>query len=138
MSAYRKSVTKHCPIRAAAHILLLLTLLWAFLGTVDGPTVNLSSNAGGIVYSKGSSFHKLEHGAQPGLALIGVFQEEPPVMKYQARAPSSWIVASTWPPRSPSIGLLGVGDPHAVMPESAAMRRTRSMCGRSETKTALL
>ena len=80
MSAYRKSVTKHCPIRAAAHILLLLTLLWAFLGTVDGPTVNLSSNAGGIVYSKGSSFDKLEHGAQPGLALIGVFQEEPPVI----------------------------------------------------------
>ena len=45
-------------------------------------------------------------------------------------------MASTRPAGSLSIGLVAVGEPQASMPSSAAIRSTRSMCGRSETKTA--
>src|SRR4051794_32118839 len=59
-----------------------------------------------------------------------------PARKYRASAPSSWTVASIRRVASCSSGLVGVGEPQAWIPSSWAIRSTRSMCGRSETKTA--
>ena len=65
------------PGRTIASVILLLTFLWAFLGTIDGPAVNFGINAGSLVY-KTAKVPDREPGAEPRLYWIGVFPEEPP------------------------------------------------------------
>ena len=60
-----------------------------------------------------------------------------PTRKYKASAPSSWTVARSRSAALASLGLVRVGEPYASMPWSSAIRRTRSMWVRSDTKTAL-
>ena len=53
-----------------------LTFLWAFLGTIDGPTVNFGIASGKAVYKIPETVDS-EHGIQPGPLCIGVFPDEP-------------------------------------------------------------
>ena len=59
--------------------LLSLVFLWAFLGTIDGPTVNLGIAAGSVVCK---TPHVLDSKpcAQPGPLWFGAFPEEPPTV----------------------------------------------------------
>ena len=78
MLAYATNDKKQRPLsRTVAYLLLLLTFLWAFLGTIDGPAVNFGVDAGSVVY-KTPKVLDWEHGVQPGPLWIGVFPEEPP------------------------------------------------------------
>ena len=65
------------PHRTVAHLLLLLTFLCAFVGTIDGPSVRFESKSGYDVY-KTSKPVDANHSAQPGPLWIGVFPEDPP------------------------------------------------------------
>jgi len=65
------------PSRTVGYLLLLLTFLWAFLGTIDGPAVNFGIVAGSVV-CKTPKVLDWEHCVQPGPVCIGVFPEEPP------------------------------------------------------------
>jgi len=80
MFAYLNNDRRRRPIFAVGYSLLLLTLLWAFLSTADGPVVNFSSNAGSIGYSQTPRLVAGEYGGQPEAALVGVLQDEPPVI----------------------------------------------------------
>ena len=80
MFAYLNNDRTRRRIFAVGYSLLLLTLLWAFLSTADGPVVNFSSNAGTIGYSQTPRFHAREYGGQPEVALIGILQDDPPVV----------------------------------------------------------
>ena len=62
--------------RPTAYPLLLLTLLWAFLGTIDGPTVNVGSTAGSVVY-KTTKVLDWEHDDQPEPFWFREFEQEP-------------------------------------------------------------
>jgi hypothetical protein len=77
MLAYATNDKKQrSPSRAVAYLLLSLTFLWAFLGTIDGPAVNVGIGAGSGVY-KMPKVVDGENGSQPGPLWIGVFPEEP-------------------------------------------------------------
>ena len=65
------------PSRTVAYLLLLLVFLWAFLGIIDGPAVNLGIAPGSVVY-KTPKVLDWEHGVQPGPLWFGVFPLEPP------------------------------------------------------------
>ena len=60
-----------------SYVLLSLIFLWAFLGTIDGPTVNLGIAAGSVVYKTPEVLDR-EPGVRPGPLWFGVFPEEPP------------------------------------------------------------
>jgi hypothetical protein len=78
MSAYPTTdKTQRPPSRPVAYLLLLLTFLWAFLGTIDGPAVNFGVAAGSAV-CKTPKVLESEHGNQLGPLWIGVIPEEPP------------------------------------------------------------
>jgi hypothetical protein len=78
MSAHATNDRKHRPLsRSAAYHLLLLTFLWAFLGTIDGPAVNFGITAGSVVY-KTPKVLDWEHDIQPEPLWFSVFEEEPP------------------------------------------------------------
>jgi hypothetical protein len=78
MLAYPANDKKQCPpIRTIAYLLLLLTLFWAFLGTIDGPVASSSIATASVVY-KTAKVLDWEHGAQPGPLYTGVFPDEPP------------------------------------------------------------
>jgi hypothetical protein len=68
------------PLRAVGYTLLFLTLLWAFLATVDGPAVNFSSLAGSISYTQSPRLLASKHGWQSAAALIVILRDEPPVV----------------------------------------------------------
>jgi hypothetical protein len=78
MLAYATNDKKQSsPSRTVAYLLLLLTFLWAFLGTIDGPAVNFGIAAGSVVCKTPKALD-CEHGVKPGPLWIGVFPEEPP------------------------------------------------------------
>jgi len=62
--------------RRVAHLPLLLTFLWAFLGTVDGPAVNIGSLAGSVVCKTANDLD-WDHRVKPGPLCIGEFPDEP-------------------------------------------------------------
>ena len=66
------------PGRTIAYLLLMLTFLWAFHGTIDGPAVNFGIAAGTVV-CKTPKVLDWEHGFQPGPFCIGVPEEPPPL-----------------------------------------------------------
>jgi hypothetical protein len=77
MLAHQKIDKNRRPPRTrVAYLLLLLTFLWAFLGTIDGPTVNFGIASGTAVYKIPETVDS-EHGIQPGPLCIGVFPDEP-------------------------------------------------------------
>jgi hypothetical protein len=80
MLAYLTNDKNHRPpSRTVAYLLLLLTFLWAFVGTIDGPSVQFGSKSGYNVY-KIPKLVDGEHSAQPWPLWIGVFPENlPPV-----------------------------------------------------------
>ena len=57
--------------------MLLLTFLWAFLGTIDGPAVNIGITTGPVVY-KTAKVLDWEHDIQPEPFWFREFEEEPP------------------------------------------------------------
>ena len=57
--------------------LLLAIFLWAFLGTIDGPSVTFGSYSGYLVYRMPKVVDG-EHGTQPSPFWIGAFPDEPP------------------------------------------------------------
>lgn len=65
------------PSRTVAYLLLLLTFLWAFLGTIDGPAVNFGIDVGSVV-CKTAKVLDWDHGVKPGPLCIGVLPDEPP------------------------------------------------------------
>ena len=78
MLAYATNDKKQrSPSRTIAYLLLLLIFLWAFVGTIDEPSVKFGSNSGYVVY-KMPKVVDGEHASQPGPLWIGVFPEEPP------------------------------------------------------------
>jgi hypothetical protein len=78
MLAYATNDKKQSsPSRTVAYLLLLLTFLWAFLGTIDGPAVNFGIAAGSVVCKTPKALD-CEHGVKPGPLWIGVFPKEPP------------------------------------------------------------
>ena len=60
-----------------AYGLLSIIFLWTFLGTIDGPAVNLGIAAGSIV-CKTPQVLDSERGVLAGPLSIGVFPQEPP------------------------------------------------------------
>ena len=60
-----------------AYSLLSMIFLWAFLGTIDGPAVNLGIAAGSIV-CKTPQVLDSERAVQARPLSIGVFPQEPP------------------------------------------------------------
>jgi len=67
------------PRRTVAHLLLLLTFLCAFVGTIDGPSAQFRSNSGYDVY-KLAKLVDGEHNAQLCPLWIRVFPEgSPPI-----------------------------------------------------------
>jgi hypothetical protein len=78
MLAHQKNDKKQrAPSRTVAYLLLLLTFLWVFLGTIDGPAVNFGVAAGLVVY-KATKVLDWEHGVQPGPLWFEVCPDEPP------------------------------------------------------------
>ena len=65
------------PTRTVAYLLLLLTFLWAFVATIDGPSVQFGSKSGYDVY-KTPKLVDGEYSAQPSPLRIGVFPDDPP------------------------------------------------------------
>jgi hypothetical protein len=64
------------PSRTVAYLLLLLILLWCFVGTIDGPSMQFGSNSGHVIYKMPKVLDR-DYGTQPGPLSIGVFPEEP-------------------------------------------------------------
>jgi hypothetical protein len=78
MSAYPTNDNNHPPPgRTVAYLLLLLTFLWAFVGTIDGPSVQFGSKSGYHVYKMPKLVDR-EHSAQPWPLWIGAFPENLP------------------------------------------------------------
>ena len=78
MLAYATNDKKQCPpSRTVAYLLLLLTFLWAFVGTIDGPSVQFGSKSGYDV-DKLPKLVNGEHKVQPCPLWIGVFLKDPP------------------------------------------------------------
>ena len=78
MLAYpTKDKKQRPPSRTAAYLLLLLTFLWAFLGTIDGLAVNFGITAGSVV-CRTAKILDWDHGVKPGPLCIGVLLDEPP------------------------------------------------------------
>ena len=78
MLAHATNDKNQCPLsRMATYILLSLIFLWAFVGTIDEPSVQFGSNSGYVV-GKMPKLVDGEHSAQSGPLWIGVFPEEPP------------------------------------------------------------
>lgn len=65
------------PSRTVAYLLLLLTFLWAFVGTIDGPSVQFGSKSGHDV-DKIPKLIDGEHSAQPAPLWSGEFRADPP------------------------------------------------------------
>jgi hypothetical protein len=61
----------------AASVILLLTCVWVFVGTIDGPSVRFESKPGYDVY-KTSKPVDASHSAQPWQFWVGVFSQPPP------------------------------------------------------------
>ena len=62
---------------ATVSFILLLTFLWVFLGTIDGPAVNLGIQAGSVVYKKAKA-PEPQAGVQPAMVGIELPSREPP------------------------------------------------------------
>ena len=65
---------QHPPRRTVGYLLLLLTFLWAFVGTIDGPSVQFESKSSYDVYKLPKLVDR-EHSVQPWLLWIGAFPE---------------------------------------------------------------
>lgn len=77
MLAQAKNSRKHSPLsRPVAYALLLLTFLWAFLGTIDGPAANFGNTAGFVIYKTPKVFDS-GHDSQPEPFWSRAFQVEP-------------------------------------------------------------
>lgn len=77
MAAYSKNNDSQRSLSLTiAHFCLLLAFLWAFLGTIDGPAVNLGIDAGPFV-SRAFKLLDRESGVQLAPLWIGVFPREP-------------------------------------------------------------
>jgi len=78
MSAHPTSNANQSPLGTSASvILILLAFVWVFLGTIDGPAVNLGIDTGSVVYKKAKALDR-EAGAEPRLVSIGAYPQEPP------------------------------------------------------------
>ena len=78
MLAHPKNNLNQRPLsRTIAQFLLLLPVLLAFIGTIDGPAANFGIDAGAVVYKTAKVLDR-GHDVQPGSFWIGVFLEEPP------------------------------------------------------------
>ena len=78
MLAYPTHDKNHRPFsRTVAYLLLLLTFLYAFVGTIDGPSAQFGSKSGYEVY-KIAKLVDGERSAQPWPLSIGVSSEDPP------------------------------------------------------------
>ena len=78
MFAYTPNDKKQCPAsRRVSYLLLLLTFLWTFIGTIDGPSVQFGSKSGYDV-CKVTKLVDGERSAQAWPLTIGVFPENPP------------------------------------------------------------
>ena len=78
MLAYTPNDKKQCPAgRRVSYLLLLLTFLYAFVVTIDGPSVQFGSKSGYEVY-KIAKLVDGERSAQPWPLSIGVSSEDPP------------------------------------------------------------
>ncbi len=65
------------PRRTVSYLLLLLTFLWAFIGTIDGPAVNFGIASGSVVFKVPKALD-WEHGVQPGPLWFEACPDEPP------------------------------------------------------------
>lgn len=63
--------------RTVVYLLLLLTFLWAFLGTIDGPVLTSGTAAASVGY-KTPNVLDWRNGGHRGPLWIRVFLEEPP------------------------------------------------------------
>jgi len=78
MLAYPTRDKNHRPSRrTVAYLILLLTFLCAFVGTIDGPSTQIGSKSGYDVY-KMPKLVDGEYSAQPSPLWIGLFPENPP------------------------------------------------------------
>jgi hypothetical protein len=64
------------PNLTVAKFFLSLTLLWAFLATIDGPAMNVGVDAGSVVYNTAKSLDRV-HVTQLDSLWIGMFPEAP-------------------------------------------------------------
>ena len=62
--------------RTVANLFLSLTFVWVFLGTIDGPTMNVGVDAGSVVYITAKSLDRV-HVTQLDSLWIGMFPETP-------------------------------------------------------------
>jgi hypothetical protein len=67
--------------RAISYSLLVLTLLWGFLSTLDGPVVNFTSNPGSIGYSQTPRNLLWEYAGQAETPTTGLFHDQPRVLQ---------------------------------------------------------
>ena len=78
MQAHHKNKQNHPPLRRTfAHGLLLLTLLLAFLGTIDGPAAKFGVDGGSVVSQTAKVLDRKE-GVESTPLWIGVLPKEPP------------------------------------------------------------
>lgn len=64
------------PNRTVAYLFLLATFLWAFLGTIDGPAMNVGVDAASVVYITTKSLDRA-HVTQLDSLWIGMLPEMP-------------------------------------------------------------
>ena len=77
MSAHPTINANQSPLGTSASVILLLAFVWVFLGTIDGPAVNLGIDAGSVVYKNAKALDQ-QAGAEPRLVSIGAYPQEPP------------------------------------------------------------
>ena len=77
MQAHHKNKQNHPPLRRTfAHGFLLLTLLLAFLGTIDGPAAKFGVD--GLVIAKTAKVSDWKQGVESTPLWIGILPKEPP------------------------------------------------------------